>query len=355
MLPPFSWSAAATQWQFAPIVTAFTALIAAAYLWGALRVRRRHPRRPWPLHRTFFFLLGLIVIVIATQSGIGTYDDTLFWDHMIQHLMLIMIAPPLLVMGQPVTLLLHASRNPLHNGVKRLVRSRPVQWITWPGFGVIVYTTAVVGTHLTNFFNLVIQYNSVHDAEHVIYLVAGYLYFLPLLGREPIRWKVSYPLRLFLLFIAMPVDAFTGVALGSYRKWPFLPLDPRSWGPSPVEDIHDGGAVMWIGGAAIMFAVIMVVFLQWTRETNSSVSMGWLETARRASMADRIAETNPAGAVGVQSQSAGPMASGAGWDADLDEDEDQLAAYNSYLARINGEHSASHPVSGKDDKSASSE
>ena len=136
MLPPFSWGEAATNWQFAPVVTAFTALVAAAYLWGALRVRRSHPRRPWPLWRTIPFLLGLLVINLATQSGIGTYDDTLFWDHMIQHLMLIMIAPPLLVLGQPATLLLHASRNPLHTRVKKLLRSRPVQWLTWPVFGV---------------------------------------------------------------------------------------------------------------------------------------------------------------------------------------------------------------------------
>src|SRR6202161_2770241 len=139
MLPPFSWSEAATNWQFAPIVTEFTAGLAGPYLWGALRVRRRHPRRPWPLQRTILFLLGLLVINVATQSGIGTYDDTLFWDHMIQHLMLLMIAPPLLVSGQPVTLLLHASRNPLHTWVKRVLRSGPVPAITAPAVGVVAY------------------------------------------------------------------------------------------------------------------------------------------------------------------------------------------------------------------------
>ncbi len=205
-----------------------------------LRVRRRHPRRPWPLRRTIPFLLGLLVINLATQSGIGTYDDTLFWDHMIQHLMLIMIAPPLLVAGQPVTLLLHASRNPLHTGVKKLIRSRPVQWLTLPAFGVAAYAATIVGTHLTSFMNLVTEHDAVHEAEHVLYLVVGYLYFLPLIGKEPIRWKVSYPLRLFLLFIAMPVDAFTGVVLGSYQTDPFVPMEPRSWGPSAVNDLHRG-------------------------------------------------------------------------------------------------------------------
>ena len=337
MLPPFSWGEAATNWQFAPVVTAFTAVLALLYLWGVLRVRRRHRRRPWPLRRTIPFLLGLLVINVATQSGIGTYDDTLFWDHMIQHLMLIMIAPPLLVVGQPVTLLLHASRNPLHSGVKKVVRSRLVQWLTFPAVGVAAYAATIVGTHLTSFMNLVTEHDAVHEAEHVLYLVVGYLYFLPLIGKEPIKWKVSYPLRLFLLFIAMPVDAFTGVILGSYQTDPFVPLEPRSWGPSAVNDLHQGGAVMWIGGAAIMFAVIMVTFFQWTRESRASASMGWLEVARRSSMADRIAAAGQPSAVSTGQQQGRPATRG----VDVDADEDQLAAYNAYLARINHEPSGS--------------
>jgi cytochrome c oxidase assembly factor CtaG len=334
MLPPFDWGEAVTNWQFAPIVTGFTVVLAAAYLWGALRVRKRHPRRPWPLGRTIMFLLGLLVINVATQSGIGTYDDTLFWDHMIQHLMLIMVAPPLLVSGQPVTLLLHASRNPLHTWVKKIIRSKPVQWITWPAFGAAAYAATIVGTHLTGFMNLVMEHDAVHQSEHVLYLVVGYLYFLPLVGREPIKWKVSYPLRLLLLFIAMPVDAFTGVVLGSYQTDPFVPMDPRSWGPSAVNDLHQGGAVMWVGGAAIMFVVIMVTFFAWTRETRPSASMGWLEVARRASMADRIAEVVPADPAATQAREG--VTGRSARTADVDDDDDQLAAYNAYLARISG-------------------
>jgi cytochrome c oxidase assembly factor CtaG len=329
MLPPYTFAEVLTRWQFAPVVTAAVVVFGGLYLWGAYRVRQRHPARPWPVHRTLLFLIGLLVVVLATQSGIGTYDDTLFYDHMIQHLMLIMIAPPLLVSGQPVTLLLHASRNPLHTWTKKFIRSRPIQWITWPGFGIVAYTVTIVGTHLTSFMNLVMTNETVHNLEHVLYLVVGYLYFLPLVGREPIRWKVSYPLRLFLLFLAMPVDAFTGVVLGSESADPFPPMQPRNWGPSALSDIHDGGAVMWVGGAAIMVVMIMVVFFSWSRERRPSSGMGWLDAARRANMADRFAETSP-------------HAADAPADADqvrmrgsIDEDEDQLAAYNEYLARIN--------------------
>jgi putative copper resistance protein D len=351
MLPPFSWSEAATNWQFAPIVTAFTAVLAVAYLWGALRVRRRHPRRPWPLRRTIPFLLGLLAINLATQSGIGTYDDTLFWDHMIQHLMLIMVAPPLLVAGQPVTLLLHASRNPLHTAVKKLIRSRPVQWLTFPAFGVAAYAATIVGTHLTDFMNLVIEHDAIHEAEHVLYLVVGYLYFLPLIGKEPIKWKVSYPVRLFLLFIAMPVDAFTGVVLGSYQTDPFVPMEPRTWGPSAVNDLHQGGAVMWVGGAAIMFVLIMITFFQWTRETRPSAAMGWLEAARRSAMADRMAESGSAGT--ASSPGRDRAAGGTSRTFDVDEDEDQLAAYNAYLARINHEPASAAPCSAGPDETTS--
>jgi putative copper resistance protein D len=198
-----------------------------------LRVRRRHPGRPWPLWRSALFLGGLAVIVIATQSGIGRYDGVLFWDHMILHLLLIMVAPPLLVVGQPITLLLHASRNPLHTWVKKAVRSRVVSAITFPPFGAVLYLATIVGTHLTSFENVVLTDPAVRNAELALYLIAGYLYFLPLIGREPVRWRVSYPSRIFLLFIAMPVDAFTGLILGSDSSNPFPALATLrpSWAP----------------------------------------------------------------------------------------------------------------------------
>jgi putative copper resistance protein D len=336
ILPPFTWQEALGRWEFAPVVTGLTVAVAALYLWGVFRVARRHPTRPWPLWRTGMFLGGLVAVVVATQSGIGAYDDVLFWDHMIQHLMLIMVAPPLLVLGQPVTLLLHASRNPLHTLVKRMVRSRPVTWLTFPPLGIAAYAATIVGTHLTGFMNLAMTNGAVHDAEHALYLFVGYLYFLPLLGREPIRWKVSYPIRLFVLFLAMPVDAFTGLALGSMGSDPFTVTMRRNWGPSPLDDIHIGGAVMWVGGAGLMFVLLMMTFFAWSRETRSSSGMGWLESARRANLARMVSEgvaEDRGEEAGVATGTAGAAAKpGSGRDVD---DDEHLAAYNAYLERLN--------------------
>ena len=90
---PLTAHTAFTEWQFAPVVTVGVAVLAVLYVVGIVRVRRRHPARPWPWLRSLAFFAGLAAIVVATESSIGAYDDVLFSVHMVQHLMLIMVAP----------------------------------------------------------------------------------------------------------------------------------------------------------------------------------------------------------------------------------------------------------------------
>jgi len=336
MLPQFGVSAVVTQWQFAPIVTGVVVVLAGLYGWGVIRVARRHPARPWPRWRTAFFGTGLLVIVVATQSGIGGYDDLLFYDHMVQHLLLLMVAPPLLIAGQPLTLLLHASRNPLHTWTKRVIRSRVASFLTWPVFGTALYALGVMAAHLTGIANVVERNQSAHNAEHALFVIIGYLFFLPILGTEPIRWRLSYPVRFVLLVLLMPIDTFTGIALGyGSATSPGVPTGPRpAWAPSPVSDLHTGGAVMWVGGDAIMFGLMMIVFLMWARDERTHVSgRSFFERARRENLAALVAAAGPASAA----------ASGAGAVPSADDrggidDDEHLAAYNAYLARLNRQH-----------------
>ena len=348
MLPPFGWSAVLTQWQFAPVVTALVAVFAVLYGWGVVRVARRHPARPWPLWRTGMFAGGLAVIVIATQSGVGAYDDVLFWDHMVQHLMLLMVAPPLLITGQPMTLLMHASRNPLHRWTKRALRSRVASFLTWPVFGAVAYTVAVVAAHLTSVAGLVETNETLHNLEHAVFLIIGYLFFLPILGREPIRWRLTYPMRFIILVLIMPVDTFTGLVLGyGGAGTPGLPDGPRpAWAPAPLADLHAGGAVMWIGGDAIMFGLMMLIYLMWSLDERDVASgHGWLERARKASMASLVAAHQPAaagpagsaaaaGEAGMSGERDG-VAAGRWADRGGIDDDEHLAAYNAFLARLN--------------------
>lgn len=254
---PLTVRSALTTWQFAPLVSAVLAVAATCYLAGVWRVGRRHPARPWPTGRTLAFFLGLAVIAVATQSSIGAYDDVLFSAHMVQHLLLIMVAPPLLVFGRPVTLLLHAARNPVHTWVKRAVRSRAVTALTWAPVVALLYAAVVAATHLTPFMNLVLDNDAVHQAEHALFLLTGYLYFLPVIGSEPIRGRLPMFGRYLLLLVTMPVDTAVGMILLLLPHEPFpayAAVGPpsRTWGPSLVTDLHDGGLIMFAGGDLIM-------------------------------------------------------------------------------------------------------
>lgn len=325
--PALTSHTAFTQWEFAPLVTALLAVLAVLYLVGVVRVRRAHPARPWPLLRTGAFLAGLVVVAVATQSSIAAYDDVLFSMHMVQHLLLIMVAPVLLVAGRPVMLLLHASRNPLHRWTKQVIRSRIVSALTFPPFAAVLYAVVIIGTHLTSFMDVVLRHESVHDAEHVLYLVSGYLYFLPLLGSEPIRWRMSFPGRFLLLALSMPVDTFVGVVLlqSTSELFPAYLHTGRTWGPSPLDDLHNGGAVMWVGGDGLMFVVMLCLFIAFLRDRGAQRSMGpWLEGARRQALVDHAVE------VGV---AAPAPAARRRRNATVD-DDDHLAAYNAYLQRL---------------------
>jgi cytochrome c oxidase assembly factor CtaG len=323
---PLTASTAFTEWEFAPVVTAGIAVFAALYVWGMWRVRRRHPTHPWSLIRATSYFLGLVTIVVATQSSVGAYDDELFSVHMVQHLLLIMVAPVFLVAGRPITLLLHASRNPVHRWTLIVIRSRIMTALTCPPVAASIYAIVIIGTHLTGFMNVTLEHEQVHNAEHLLYLFAGYIYFLPLLGSEPIRWKMSFPTRFLLLALSMPIDTFVGVVLlqANHELFSAYANSGRTWGPSPLADLHTGGAIMWVGGDAIMFILVLCVFIAFLQDKRAQGSMGfWLEGARTQALRDNAAQ------VGVDS----PLTAGRSRHQTVDDDE-HLDAYNAYLARL---------------------
>ena len=326
-LPPLTWAIGFTEWTFVPIATAATLVLAALYGWGVWRSVRR-PGRNWPWLRTLSFAAGLFVIVVATQSSIGVYEHDLFWVHMVQHLLLIMVAPAVLVAGRPLILILHTASPPVHRRVKRILRSRPVSVLTNPAFCVVLYTAVVVLTHLTHIMVTVMDSPLAHGLEELVFLVVGYLYFLPIFGDEPIRWRLSYPMKIIMLVAAMPVDTFTGLTL--------IQTNPPLFGMSmTATDIHNGGAVMWIAGDFIMFAAMLLVFAVWASQDSGRVARrGWLEQVRTATFEERFA-----GRGAARSASGGPSRT------DLDNDDEQLAAYNDWLADLDRGGSRSSPGS----------
>jgi cytochrome c oxidase assembly factor CtaG len=331
---PLTVHEALFAWQIAPLVDAGLIAAAACYLAGAWRVRRRHPRRPWPAARTLAFFAGLGVIAVATQSSLAVYDDALFSAHMAQHVLLIMVTPPLLVFGRPLTLLLHSAGNPVHTWVKRILRSPALRALTWPAGTTAAYVVVVAGTHTPLVMDMVVHNDLARDGEYALYLVAGYLYFLPVVGVEPIRWRICMPGRYLMLLAGMQVDTVVGIVLLIQGHEIFAPYAqaPRSAGVAPLADLHLGGAIMFMGSDLVMAILAVAVCVAMVHDPRWAGSLGgWVEGLRRAALLRQVS------AAGLSMPDHRP-----GGRQTID-DEAHLAAYNAYLATLGGRGQGRRP------------
>ncbi|HEY7970563.1 MAG TPA: cytochrome c oxidase assembly protein, partial [Candidatus Limnocylindrales bacterium] len=181
-------------WTIEPAV--FLALVAAAVVWVRLvrQVNRAHPANPVPRRRTVCFLLGLAAVAVALMSGIDTYDTTLFSIHMVQHLLLTLLAAPLIVLGAPITLLLRASTPHVrHRVILPILHSRVLRAITFPVVTWVLFAATMWWTHFSAIFNASLENPAIHDLEHALYLTVGLLFWWPAIGLDPSPWRMSHP------------------------------------------------------------------------------------------------------------------------------------------------------------------
>ncbi|HLX88245.1 MAG TPA: cytochrome c oxidase assembly protein [Acidimicrobiales bacterium] len=264
-VPPDIWhNVGATTIAVTPSLLIFGAL--ALYLAGVIRFDRTQPA-PWPVRRTVAFVSATVVTFVAIELFVGVYDDVLFYDHMIQHLMLLMIAAPLYAMGAPLDLLDRATTGRTHQTISKVLASRVAEIVGHPVTAVVLYAVLIPAAHLTGLYNLSLTHDLVHDNEHLAFLAVGYLFWRHAIAIEPARHPLHPGVRLALLAVAIPVDTFTGLALVSASKEMFSFYDSfrRSWGPSKVSDLHIGGSIMWIGGDGVMGLAMMPVLVRWVR------------------------------------------------------------------------------------------
>ncbi|MGH9087979.1 MAG: cytochrome c oxidase assembly protein [Acidimicrobiales bacterium] len=237
------------------------------YLWGVVRNDRLHPRHPWPRRRTAAFAGGIAVTAVAVLSFIGAYDGVLFWDHMIQHLLLIMVAGALFAVGSPIDLAWRATAGVAHCRVGRVLRSGPANAVGHPIVAYAVYALVIPLTHLTSLYNYTLVTEQVHDTEHLVYLVVGYLFFRQIFGSDPNCYRMHPALQALYLFVAVPIDTFVGLSLDNETReiFPAYTAMHRQWGVSLVQDLHIGGVIMWVGGDTLMMLALIPVALQWLR------------------------------------------------------------------------------------------
>ena len=239
----------------AAVVLAELLLAAAAYLWAVRRVRR------WPAVRTWAFLAGLGALAVALVALDGAADRRLS-AHMVQHLVLVFAAAPLLVLGSPVALGLRATGAPARRALR-------MPWIAHPAVGWAALSAVMALTHFTGIYELALEHPLVHVAEHVAYLAAAVLFWRPVLGADPVPHRPGVVGRLLYLMLAAGPLAVVGVAMqASTRPW-----YGAYAAPGALADQHRAGAIMWGGGALALAALtVAAVWAALAREHRRQVA-----------------------------------------------------------------------------------
>jgi cytochrome c oxidase assembly factor CtaG len=250
-------------WSFNPLVTVGLLAAAVAYLQGRRRLAAEGVA--WPARRTAYFLSGIAAIALALLSPVEAYDTALFSVHVAQHMLLTMVAAPLLALGAPVTLALRVAKGPTRRRLTRVLHSPPLRVVGNPLVAWVLFTLSLYGLYFSPLFDLTLRQPLVHDVVHLHFLAAGLLFWWPVVGLDPSRWRLPHIARLGFVFVMVPFHAFLGVAImnSGHLLAPTLASFQRTWGPSPLADQQLGGAILWGVGDLITLGAVLGVLVSW--------------------------------------------------------------------------------------------
>jgi putative membrane protein len=257
--PPVTFHTLVTGWQFGGLsLLALLVDLALASWYLASTARLSRKGRRWSRWRTAFFISGVLSIVVATGSGLASYDDSNFSVHVIQHLLLMNVAPILLALSAPVTLALQASDRRTQTTILRVLHHPLVEFVTNPLVVLMFFSATMIGYFLTPFYRYSLAHPLIHDAIHIHFLITGALYWWLVVGVDPSRWRLSFPLKLGFLAVDIPVGTMLGLGL-TQSSTSIAPLFHS------LSDTHNGGAILWIAGELFTFTAMAIVVVQWMR------------------------------------------------------------------------------------------
>jgi putative membrane protein len=273
-------------WRFDPVVAPGLLLAGVAWILVIARVGRMHPAHPVPLRRTAAFLGGLFAMAVALLSGVERYDTTLFSIHMVQHLLLVLVAAPLLALAAPVTQLLRAASPAWRRRIVGVLHSGPVGALGHPVVAWVAFTVVLWVSHFSPLFDLALESQLVHETEHAAFLAAGLLFWWPVVGADPARRRLSHPVRALYLLLQMPPSSFLGmlITFANAPLYPHYATLGSPYGIDPLADQQIAGGIMWLAGDVVFIGAILLVVAAWMRHEERDTS-----AAERRVDAQRVA------------------------------------------------------------------
>jgi len=247
------------RWDVHGEVVLGLALLAVAYLLGVGPLRSRHGSadRVAP-GRVLAFLGGLAVVFLALNGPLHELSDHyLFSAHMVQHLLLTLVVPPLLLVGTPGWLLRPILQGP---GVTRTGRT-----LTRPLVAFAIYNVVLAAWHLPLLYDWAMRNHDLHILQHLMFMATGLLMWWPVLSPLPELPRLPPPAQILYLFLAavpmVPVAAL--ITLSDEVLYPFYGQAPWLWGLTPLADQRTGGVIMWVPGTLVFPIAITIVFFRW--------------------------------------------------------------------------------------------
>ena len=246
-------------WNADPGLIVVLAGCAIGYLLAACRVRGG-----WPRSRSASLLVGLAILAMALMSGIDSYADDLLSVHMVEHMLLMVVAPVLLAWSAPVRLALAASSRRGRRAIATLLHHRGVAFATRPAFGATLLCTVTLVTCLTGLFELSLRNPTSHSLEHAAFFWSGVLCFAPLIAADPLPRPPGALARFAWLMVVMTVMVVVGALLSfdTAVRYPYYLGPARALHVSALADQQLAGVVMWFGGGILGAGLTLVLVTQ---------------------------------------------------------------------------------------------
>ena len=265
-MPPLTPSILVTEAHLDSWLALALIVVAGLYLFGVLRLRARGDR--WPVGRTVLFVgAGLGSIAAVTISGLHEYDTTSLSVHMIQHMVLSMVAPIFLALGAPITLALRTLPRRGRRVLMAVLHSRVVRVLTFPLVAYALFVTTPFVLYFGSLYRVSLENPLVHELLHIHFIAVGCLFFWPLIGLDPLPGRWPYPARALLMVLSTPFHAILGLTIMQSNE-----LLGGDWYPSlgltwldPWADQKVAGGILWAGGELVSVTMLAVLVAQWMR------------------------------------------------------------------------------------------
>jgi putative membrane protein len=247
------------------------AALAALYLWRASKAPE--PGTPSGKQKLSFFS-GLFVMFITLNGPLHDLSDSfLFSAHMVQHLSLTLLLPPLLIGGTPGWML------------RPLIRTHAVravaQFVTRPVSCYVIFNLVIMLWHLPFFYNASMANHNIHIGEHLMFMASAVLLWWPFMSPMPELPRLSYPTQIlycFLTTLPMMVVAIY-ITMADHVLYPAYAVAPRIWHLTPMMDQRIGGLIMWVPGSIVFYGFMSVVFFKWVargEDTLAAAQVDWI-------------------------------------------------------------------------------